>query len=249
MTSTEIIPVCSRRDLNDFITVPHSIFADDPNWIAPLHFERREHLSMRKNPYFRHAEAQLFLARRSGQTVGRISAQIDQLRRERYGDATGQFGFLDAVDDARVFARLLRGAEAWLAERGIRRIEGPFSFSINDESGLLVKGFHKPPYVMMGHAKPYYGAHVEAAEYRPVKDLIAYEYDLHNPIPRAIAAMVAKNKASGKLVIRPLSKRNLARDLEIIVDIFNDAWSANWNFVPMTRQEIDHLGSVPTKRR
>ncbi|MDP9137565.1 MAG: N-acetyltransferase [Pseudomonadota bacterium] len=244
MTDTEIIPVRSRRDLNDFITVPHAIFAHDPQWIAPLHVERREHLSMRKNPYFRHAEAQLFLARRGGKTVGRVSAQIDRLHIARYDDATGQFGFLDAVDEAPVFAKLLHEAESWLGERGIRRIQGPFSFSINDESGLLVDGFHQPPFVMMGHAKPYYAAHVETAGYRPVKDLLAYEYDLRNPIPRAIGAIIAKNKASGKLVLRPLSKRNLARDLEIIIAIFNDAWSANWNFVPMTREEIENLGRV-----
>jgi hypothetical protein len=244
MTNIEIIPVHSRQELNDFISVPHAIFADDRNWIPPLHVERREHLSARKNPYFRHAQAQLFLARRGVQTVGRISAQIDQLHIARYDDATGQFGFLDAIDDSSVFADLLGSAESWLGERGMRRIEGPFSFSINDESGLLVNGFHKPPFIMMGHARPYYAGHVEAAGYRQAKDLIAYEYDIRTPIPRAIGSMIAKNKASGRLVIRPLSKRHLSRDLGIIIGIFNDAWSGNWNFVPMTREEIENLGNV-----
>ncbi len=240
----DIIPVCSRQDLNQFITVPHAIFRDDPNWVPPLHLERRLHLDARKNPYFRHAEAQLFCARQGGKTVGRISAQIDKLHLQRYGNATGQFGFLDAFDDARVFAKLFASAESWLTERGMKRIEGPFSFSINDESGLLVDGFDKPPFIMMGHARPYYAGHVLAAGYLPAKDLIAYEYDLRAPIPRAAAAMIAKNKSSGKLVIRPLSKRHLSRDLRIIIDIFNDAWSANWNFVPMTQEEIDNLGSL-----
>lgn len=241
---TEIVPVTSRHDLDSFIAVPHAVFADDPAWIAPLHLERRQHLSVRKNPYFRHAEAQFFLARRAGETVGRISAQIDRLHIARYDDATGHFGFLDAVDDGEVFAQLLGSAESWLKERGMRRIEGPFSLSINDESGLLVEGFDKPPFILMGHARPYYARHVEAAGYRRTKDLIAYEYDLRTPLPHSIAAMVAKTKDSGELVIRPLSKRNLARDLEIIIGIFNDAWSANWNFVPMTGEEIENLGDL-----
>jgi hypothetical protein len=244
MIDIEVFPVHSRRDLKDFITLPHAIFADDPNWIAPLRFERREHLSVRKNPYFRHAEAQLLVARRGGQAVGRISAQIDRLHIERYGNATGQFGFLDGIDDGAVFARLLDAAEAWLKQRGARRIEGPFSFSINDEAGLLVNGFHKPPFIMMGHARPYYAGHVEDAGYSRVKDLFAYEYDLRIPIPRPMQAMIAKNKASGRLLIRPLSKSALSRDLDIIIDIFNDAWSGNWNFVPMTREEIVHLGKM-----
>jgi hypothetical protein len=244
MTDVEIVTVSSRRDLDEFIAVPHAIFADDPNWIAPLHLERRDHLSYRRNPYFRHAEAQLFLATRNGKTVGRISAQVDRLQPSRPDEPAGQFGFLDAVDDREVFTRLLSRAESWVREHGKRRIEGPFSFSINDESGLLVKGFHKPPFVMMGHAKPYYAGHVEAASYHAAKDLLAYEYNLRNAIPPAAEAMIAKNRASGKLVIRPLSKRYLSRDLEIIIDIFNDAWSGNWNFVPMTRDEIKRLGTI-----
>jgi hypothetical protein len=244
MTDLEVVAVSSRRDLDDFIALPHAIFADDPNWIAPLHAERHDHLNRRRNPYFRHAEAQLFLARRGGRAIGRISAQIDRLQPQHPAGPTGQFGFLDAIDDSEVFAGLLHRAECWLRDRGRTRIEGPFSFSINDESGLLVEGFHKPPFIMMGHGRPYYARHVLTANYHPLKDLLAYEYDLRNPIPRAAEAMIAKNRASGKLVIRPLSKRNLSRDLETIIDIFNDAWCDNWNFVPMTSEEINRLGNI-----
>ena len=243
MTDVRVVPVKSRSDVSAFINLPKSIFAGDPSWIAPLDVERRMHLG-KHNPYFEHAEAQLFLAMRGETPVGRISAQIDRLHLERYRDATGQFGFLDAVDDPSVFAALLRASEAWLAARGISRAQGPFSFSINDESGLLVRGFEKPPAIMMGHALPYYGNRVEEAGYRKAKDLIAYEYDLHNAVPRGLSSVAAKAQASGRLKVRQLSKRNLARDLDIIIDIFNDAWSANWNFVPMTPAEIKNLGSI-----
>jgi hypothetical protein len=141
-----------------------------------------------------------------------------------------------------VFARLLETAEAWLRQRGIRHVQGPFSFSINEESGLLIDGFGSSPSIMMGHARPYYGAHVEALGYRKAKDLVAYYYDATlKPIP-SVMAMVAKAKTSGTLVFRPLSKKNLKRDLAIIIDIFNDAWSDNWGFVPMTDAEIEALG-------
>ena len=243
MTDVRVVPVESRRDLKAFIDLPKAIFARDPQWVAPLDVERRMHLG-KHNPYFEHAEAQLFLATRGDRPVGRISAQVDRLHLERYGDGTGQFGFLDAVDDASVFATLLGTAETWLRSKGIGRVQGPFSFSINDESGLLVRGFDKPPAIMMGHALPYYGAHVEAAGYSKAKDLIAYEYDLHNAVPRGLSSVAAKAQASGRLKVRPLSKRNLERDLDIIIDIFNDAWSTNWNFVPMTPAEIKNLGSV-----
>ncbi|CAN5307217.1 hypothetical protein BH10PSE7_BH10PSE7_20620 [soil metagenome] len=230
------------RDRDLFLQAPFTVFAGDPAWVPPLFFERKEHIDPKKNPYFAHAEAQLFVALDGDKPVGRISAQIDRLRLERYGDATGQFGFLDAVDDRAVFARLFETAEAWLRQRGMRAAQGPFSFSINEETGLLVEGFDTSPSIMMGHARPYYGAHVEALGYRKVKDVIAYEYDSRlQPIP-SVMAMVAKAKTSGTLVFRPLSKKNLKRDLGIIIDIFNDAWSDNWGFVPMTRAEIEALG-------
>ena len=232
-----------QAGLDDFLKVPHLVFDGDPHWIAPLDFERREHISATKNPYFEHADAQLFVAYRDGRPVGRISAQHDRLRSERYSDQTGQFGFLDAIDDAQVFQALVDAAGEWLQARDLARMQGPFSFSINEETGLLVDGFGTPPRVMMGHARPYYAEHLETCSFAKVKDVYAYDYDARKPLPRAMQAMVSKIAASGDLAIRPISKKHLARDLAIIIGIFNDAWSDNWGFVPMTQGEIKALGN------
>ncbi len=237
-----IVSVTSKREMNWFLEVPHVVFKDDPNWIPPLLMERREFLSPAKNPYFDHAEVQLFVALIDGQPVGRISAQIDRLRLERNGDATGQFGFLDAIDRPDLFQALLKTAETWLSQRGMKQAEGPYSLSINSESGLLVKGFERPPVIMMGHARPYYQHHIEACGYKKAKDLIAYDYDALVPFPKAIDAMVNRVRRSGKLKVRTLSKKNIKRDLALIMDIFNDAWSENWGFVPLTDKEVTALG-------
>lgn len=238
----EIRTVESKSDRDAFIRLPFSVFKDDPYWVPPLVMERRDHLSEKKNPYFEHAETQLFTAWRNGQCVGRISAQICALHQARYNDATGQFGFLDAIDDDSVFAALLTTAENWLRDRGMKCARGPFSFSINEESGLLVEGFDSPPSIMMGHAKPYYQHAVEACGYEKAMDLIAYDYDASSEMPRAMRAMAGRAEKSGDLKLRTLDKKNLASELEIIIKLFNDAWSGNWGFVPMTKSEIDHLG-------
>ena len=141
MTRIEVKPVANARDREVFLRVPFAVFGDDPKWIAPLLFERREHIDAKKNPYFAHAEVQLFTAFKDGKPAGRISAQVDRLRLERHRDQTGQFGFLDAIDDRDVFRALVGAAEDWLKSRGMRQIQGPFTFSINDETGLLVDGF------------------------------------------------------------------------------------------------------------
>lgn len=238
----EVRAVTDDGALKAFLDVPFIIYNDDANWVPQLDMERREHLSPKHNPYFEHAEAQLFVAYKNGQPVGRISAQVDQLRLKRYQDAGGQFGFLEGIEDAEVFARLLQTAEAWLRDRGMKLAKGPFSFSINEETGVLVDGFDCPPSIMMGHAKAYYGAQLEAHGYSKAKDVIAYDYDALIPLPRAMRSMVDKALKSGEMTIRTISKKDLGRDLGIIIDIFNDAWSDNWEFVPMTKAEVAALG-------
>ncbi len=238
----EIRPVSNRQDLDAFLQLPFRLYRDDPNWVPPLHLERRDHLSPKNNPYYQHAEVQLFTAWREGQCVGRISAQICALHQEHHRDKCGQFGFIEAEDDPAIFSALFAAAEDWLRARGMEKISGPFNHSINEEVGLLVDGFDTPPQFLMGHGLPTYDKRITDAGYAKAKDLLAYIYDPRAEIPRAMATMVKKVARSGDMHVRKLSKKNLAQDLDIIIKIFNDAWSSNWNFVPMTEAEIKHLG-------
>ncbi len=233
-----VVPVTGRRALYRFIRVPWSIYADDPVWVPPLLIERHQHLS-RRNPYFAHARCRFWIAYRGKQPVGRISAQVDELHLERYQDATGFFGMLDAQNDAAIFRSLLNAAETWLREMGMRRVLGPFNLSINHECGLLVEGFDTPPMVMMGHARPYYAERLEEQGYSKEKDLLAYRLGTDFMIPAVIQAM---GKMAGRVRIRPLSKSRLEKDLQIIRDIFEDAWSQNWCFIPFTESEFKDLG-------
>jgi GNAT superfamily N-acetyltransferase len=240
--TVNVRPVLSQHDQKVFLDVPHTLYGKDSNWVAPLYFERHEHLNPKKNPYFDHADTQLFVAEKNGKPVGRISAQIDKLHLERYKDATGQFGFLEATDDAQVFAALFETAEKWLKSRNIKRVRGPFSFSINDEMGLLIDGFDTPPNMLMGHALPYYQKQIEARGFTKAKDVIAYFLDNHDPLPRSMAAAYERAMKSPHIEVRPLDKKNLARDLDIILSIHTDAWSDNWGFVPFTAKELKVLG-------
>src|SRR5665213_272167 len=244
MSSITIRPVLNKKDQITFLKVPFPIYANDPNWVAPLFLERFEHLSEKKNPYFQHAAAQLFIAEKDGKPVGRITAQVCQLHQERYKDATGQFGFLEAVDDPEVFAALFKAAEDWLRAKGMKRALGPFSFSINDETGLLIDGFDTMPNMMMGHATRYYQKRVEEQGFTKAKDVLAYEFDNVKGLPPTMRKMVDRMMASGDLTIRPLDKKNMASEIDIVMDIFNDAWSENWNYVPFTRAEVAMLAQL-----
>ncbi|MDP3279647.1 MAG: N-acetyltransferase [Nitrosomonas sp.] len=233
-------PVMSYRDMSKFIDVPWHIYANDPLWVPPLRLERRFHFS-RFNPFFKHGEWQAWVAYQNGQPVGRISAQIDTLHRERYGADTGHFGLLECIDDSEVFAALILNAEAWLASRQTRHVSGPFNLSINQECGILVDGFDTPPVIMMPHSPRWYGRLLEEQGYLPAKDLLAYKVRVDFEIPRVMQVMI--NRFSSKIKLRTLQRNNFDEEMETLRDIFNDAWSDNWGFIPFTREEFAELGT------
>jgi hypothetical protein len=234
-----VVAVEGRRELRQFIRLPWSIYEDDPVWVPPLLLERSEHLSKR-NPFFEHAKCKFWLAYRGERPVGRISAQVDQLHLQRYGDSTGFFGFLEAEDNPETFQVLMDTAEKWLSSQGMRRVLGPFNLSINQECGLLVEGFYTSPMFMMGHACPYYSARVEENGYRKEKDLLAYCVDVDFELTKSMRAVI--KRAARRVSIRSLRRKHYSEELEILQDIFEDAWSENWGFVPFTKAEFRHLG-------
>lgn len=240
MGCVRVSPVQGRRMANQFLKVPWSIYRNDSTWVPPLLTEQRHQVSSR-NAFFRHGQACYWVAYRSNEPVGRVSAQVDALHLEHHADATGFFGLLEAPDDVSVFRALLSAAEQWLRDQGLSRIRGPFNLSINEESGLLVEGFDEPPMVKMGHARPYYGHHLEACGYQRAKDLLAYQLDANFEPPAVMRATVSRLAARTR--VRPLNWSRFDEELELLRDIFNDAWASNWGFVPFTREEFRHVGS------
>ncbi len=236
----EILPVRTAAQLERFIRVPMRLNAGDPNWIAPLMFERREALSAKHNPFFAHADAQFWLACKNGRDVGRISAQIDHLAPSDPAAPSGYFGMIAAEDDSDVFAALFDTAEDWLRERGRTRALGPFNLSINEEVGLLVDGFDTPPMMLMGHDQPYVGGRVENQGYLKVKDLYAYISDVPTFTP-GVQARLNRPLPEG-MVVRPVRMNRFDEEIAILVDILNDAWSGNWGAARVTEAETRHLG-------
>jgi len=233
-TSLALEVVTEPAQWRDFLALPHRLYADDPAWVAPLDFEQRQRFSPR-NHFFEHARMQAWIARRGGVPVGRITAQVDELHLRQHGDAAGYFGMLEAEDDPQVFAALFGAAQDWLRGQGMERVRGPFNLHVNEEVGLLVEGFSTPPFVLMGHARPWYGLQVEAQGYRGVKDLLAYHIRPDFDPPRVMTRLA--ERASERVRVRPLRRKHLAEDAAIMRDVFNDAWEHNWGFVPLAEAE------------
>ena len=240
MGAVEIVPVKTGAELERFVRVPMRLGAKDPNWISPLIMERVEALTPKTNPLFEHTDVQLWIARRDGKDVGRISAQIDHLAPSDPANPSGYFGMIHAEDDPEVFAALFAVAEDWLKQRGRKLAMGPFNLSINEETGLLVDGFDTPPMVMMGHDQPYVAGRVEALGYAKIKDVYAYKTSTSSDFPASVRRRVERALPQG-VTLRQLNFKNYEPEVRAMTEIMNDAWHDNWGHTEITEAETRQL--------
>ncbi len=239
--SVDVRPVDSRRDLREFIGLPFRLHSTSV-WVPPLRVERRLFLNRRLNAFFTHGDAQLFLARRDGRVVGRISAQYDEAFNAFHGNRWGQFGFLELEDDPEVLPPLLDAARGWLRGRGRDHMIGPMDFTMNDESGVMIEGFEREPMIKMPWHPPYYQRRCEEAGLAKAMDLLMWELAISDreqilPIVFELAGEVGPRHG---ITVRRMSRRSLRRDMDRFAEVYNAAWSENWGFSPYSKADLDH---------
>ncbi|KAF0243368.1 MAG: hypothetical protein FD180_3452 [Planctomycetota bacterium] len=234
-----VSPVSTSPDLKAFLRLPWPIYRRDPNWVPPLLSEIRKLLSQ-EHPFHRHAETQLFLARRDGRPVGRIAACVNRAHLEAWKDGAGFWGFFECEDSRETAAALFEAAAAWLRERGLKILRGPCSFSTNEECGLLVDGFHEPPTFMMAYNPKFYVPLVEGSGFSKAKDLWAWMVDRPSFTPPEKMFRVAQRmKEREGIVVRQVDMKRVEKELELLREVYNKAWANNWGAVPMTPAEFE----------
>ena len=239
--SIEVRPVVSRRDLREFLALPFRLHSNAPQWCPPLLIERRFYLSRRFNPFFKHGDAQLFLAERDGRVVGRISAQYDDNFNSYHDAKWGWFGFLEAEDDQEAMDGLLAAAEAWLRERGMERMVGPADFTMNEESGIVIEGHDLPAFIRQPWQPPYYQRLAEGAGLAKAMDLYMWNLEVQDrskvlPVMFELADKVGSEHG---ITLRNMSRRRLRSEMDGFAEVYNAAWSRNWGFVPYGKEDLD----------
>ncbi|MEL7730242.1 N-acetyltransferase [Citromicrobium bathyomarinum] len=241
-----IEPVTDKRGRAAFVDLGRRFAAQVPHSVPQMRSEQIELVTPGKNPFFGHADVQLFIAYRAGEPVGRISAHIDHLAldvpaEQGLGPGTGMFGYFDADDEA-VAGALLDRAESWLRDKGMTRVLGPISMSVWEEPGLLVRGQDHSPMLMMGHHPEHYAGYITGHGYEPAKRLYTYDLDITQSYPPLVQRIVKSGERNPRIRVRPVDLDQYQREIAIILEILNDAWSDNWGFVPLTDAEVKHTG-------
>ena len=238
--SFEIINVSSKKDLLTFIKSQWKFYLDNPNWVPPLIMDRKKLLNISKNPFFKHAEIQLFLAKNKNEVVGRIAAIKNDLHNEHHNDNVGFFGFFECVNEQQVANMLFDAAKQWLKEKGLNAMRGPANPSSNDEYGLLVEGFDDSPRILMTYNPEYYIDLCENYGFVKAKDLFAWKLETEKVLSSEKLKRVAEiaQKRSG-LKVSQIDMKNFKSELDKFKYVYNKAWVPNWGFVPMTDDEIN----------
>jgi len=234
-------PVASPADLMRFIKLPLRLYRGDPNFVPHLISERRRFFSQ-ANPLFEFTEVHYLLARdEHGKVIGRLSAHINRRHNEFWNEKTGFFGFFECAERFEAARALMEAAEAWLRQRGMTAVRGPFNFSTNEECGFLAKGFDSPPVLMMPYTKPYYLEFMDRLGYRRVKDLFAYYYEYGGYIPEYLVRLSSRVQDRTGVTVRTIQKKNFEESVAKVMQIYNSAWARNWGFVPMTEAEFRYM--------
>lgn len=247
MSNTEVVinKVKNEAEKDKFIKFPWKIYKGDENWVPPLLFDVKKNLDTKRNPFYKHSEIELFLAYRNGEICGRIAAITNEHHNKFHKDKAGFFGFFESVDDPSVSNELFKAAEEFLKSKGKDTMRGPVNPSTNDEVGLLIKGYDKPPVILMTYNPQYYTALTENYGFTKAKDIYAYlvnesvskDEKIMGKL-RRVSDIVQKKE---KIKIRTMDMSDFKNELKRVKEVYNNAWSYNWGFVPMTDEEFDYL--------
>jgi GNAT superfamily N-acetyltransferase len=239
--SVEVRAVSGHKELKEFIHVPFAVHAENPLWVPLPKLERWLFLNRKMNAFFSHGEAEYFLARRAGRVVGRITAQINHAFNDYQKKSWGWFGFLEFEDDQEVLEALLSAAESWLAGKGMERMVGPADFSMNEESGVLIEGFDLRPMIKQPWHPPYYQQRMEQAGMTKAMDLLMWNLEVSDraKVLPVIWELAEKVQSEHGIRVRPMRRRQLRKDMDAFADVYNSAWSKNWDFVPYSKKDLD----------
>lgn len=243
MSKVEIVPVNTPRDQREFMLLPWKIYPAlrDQQWVPPLIMDLKKIFDKTHHPFFQHSEADFFLARRNGETVGRVAAILNNNHNKFHNERCAFFGFFESINEPAVATALLETAADWARAKGVTTLRGPANYSSNDTWGLLVEGFDSPPAILMTYNPPYYVDLIEKAGFGKAMDLYAWWMTDAHGINEKILRIGESVLREEHIRLRTMNMKDFWGEVERVKKIYNDAWSNNWGFVPMTDAEFEFL--------
>jgi GNAT superfamily N-acetyltransferase len=244
MSNIQIREVSGKKGIHEFIDVMWKLYdlKTYPQWVPPLRMSVHEALDTEKNPFYKRAAIQLFIAERDGKPVGRIAAIQNDGYTEFHKENVGFYGFYESIDDLAVSNALFDAAAKWLKTRGFQKMMGPMNPSTNHTCGLLVRGQSQHPTIDTTWNPKFYETLHDAYGMTKAKDLVAYIIANQKgaDLPPRVVEYVKKLRAeNSRVTFRDFNVKDEKNEIRKCFEIYNSAWEKNWGFFPMTEEEFN----------
>lgn len=234
------IDLNNKKDKKKFVELPWSIYKNDPYWVAPLKMAVNDLLNVVKHPFYKTANVKAWLAESNGEVVGRIMAIHNYTFNKHENNLVGHFGWFEVINDQKIADALIDVASDYLKAQGLTSVQGPMNPGTNYECGILVDKYDDAPQIMMTYNPPYYETLLTNKGFTKAMDLLAYNMQPDVALPAVVMQIAERAEKKSKVTYRPVNLKKWKEELEIIFEIYNSAWEANWGFVPMSKEEFAH---------
>ena len=242
MSKITINEVQTKREMDDFIRLPHRLYADCPQYVPDLDTDIRDTFDPCKNAGLEYSDIQPFVAYdERGNCVGRIAGIINHRANEKWKTKNVRFGLVEFIDDTDVSSALLGAVEEWGRERGMEHIQGPMGIFDFDKEGMLVEDFERTGSMITIYNPPYYPRHIETLGYEKEADWIQIRIDVPHEVPAKYTRVARLSKEMFGLKVRKLTRKEILQQGygKKVFDLLNLAYSPLFGYTELTDSQID----------
>jgi GNAT superfamily N-acetyltransferase len=242
MVEIHKVDTTNRKDVQRFVHFPFRLYRSCPQWVPPLVSSARKQLDRERHSFYRHSDADFFLAFQDGALVGRIAA-LEPRKRNAYRGQRGAFFYLfEAVEDIGVARALFAAAFSWARSRGLEQISGPDGLLPGDGLGILVRGFEHRPAMGITYNYPYYDAFIKDSGFHKQTDYYSCYLPGDFEMPERVCRIAEKVKQRrGLQVLRFRTRDDLRAMAPWVIEAYNAAFSENREFVPVTGEDAEKI--------
>ena len=231
------------QDYRDFVNFPFKLYKNSKYWVSPIVAEELEMMDKKKNPVFKNAEAEYYLAISNNEIVGRIAAIVNWVEVKEQNKNKVRFGWYDVVDDIEVSRKLLKEVISFGKKRDLSYVEGPVGFSNMDKAGLLTYGYDELNTMITWYHHPYQKEHLKQLKFKKQAEWVEYKIEIFSEKEAPEKVKKFSDLILRRYSLKPLnfsSTNQIVPYLDEMFDLLNNTYNNLQTFVPVQKYQVEH---------
>lgn len=246
MKEFTVVPVRTKKDLDDFTMLPFSLYDESSSWVPPLIGEYKKYISGEDNSLNDVGPSDKIIVIQGDKTLGRLLVGVNKELNKYHNLSEAYISQFECVNNSEVAELLLNFASEWAKNQGVSRLKGPISLPGGDDNrGFIIDNFNSPTYIMNTYNPPYYNEFFVNYGFLKYADCYSFESDLREENLEKymrIVPLLLKRYQFRLDKINVKDKEKLKKDAEDIRLVLEEGMPETWqDFMPPSKKEIDHI--------